>query len=69
MGSKETTGAPVGKPLKDALQEPPGVDIGAQSGRIGKGKGGGGGRDVRVRGEVEEIRERDSGRRGGKGDN
>ena len=58
MGGKETTGTPIGRPLLDACQSPPGVATGAPSRRSGEGEGeiGGGGGGwinvgVRVRGE------------------
>ena len=44
-------GAPVGRPLPDARQAPPGVAAVAQSGRSGGGDGDGGSRtDVGARG-------------------
>ena len=42
VGGTETTGAPLGRPLLDVLQAPPGVDAGAQSGRNCNGGGDGG---------------------------
>ena len=44
VGGKETTGAPVGRPLLDARQSPLGVAAGEQIGRSGNGGGDGGSR-------------------------
>ena len=68
MGGAETTGTPVGRPLPDARQAPPGVVAVAQcssiSGRYIDGEGGRG-IDVRARGEGERDCRRDGGRGGG----
>ena len=55
VGGKETTGTPIGRPLPDVRQAPPGVDTGAQRWRSGEGKGEGGrggGRGISVEARV-----------------